>query len=260
MKARIFIYDLSSSPRPTTRFGRPESIRVKIGWWPSAGPLLGAAEFFGARGRPAGFSLTELLAVLAITAIMAAASIPVVGGLLGSGTVDQAAQDISNTLQQARAYAMANNTYVRVGFATLPASTSTPLPSLVVLCLYSSDGTLSTTEESDMTSSAEWPAVGIPLKLSNFSFSDSLGTTTDVTPDSTDIGHFTRSVGGLGPVSFNACIQFAPTGTAQVSVSSPARVIKVPVDRPAPLAGKNPFVIRLEGLTGATEILRKENL
>jgi hypothetical protein len=43
-------------------------------------------------------------------------------------------------------------------------------------------------------------------------------------------------------------------------VSSPARFIKVPVDRPAPLAGKNPFVIRLEGLTGATEILRKENL
>lgn len=61
------------------------------------------------------FTLVELLAVTAVIAVMMVAVVPAFNGISGAGNVTKAAYDLAGTLDQARAYAMANNTYVFVG-------------------------------------------------------------------------------------------------------------------------------------------------
>ena len=65
----------------------------------------------------AAFSLIELLTVVAILGVMMAASVPAFSFLKRTGDISSAAYDIASVLDQARSYAMANNTYVFVGFA-----------------------------------------------------------------------------------------------------------------------------------------------
>ncbi len=74
-----------------------------------------------ARGRGA-FSMVELLVVILIMMAMGALIVPVVHSVNGAGNLTQACYEISATLEQARAYAMANNTYVFVGIAEADAS------------------------------------------------------------------------------------------------------------------------------------------
>ena len=204
------------------------------------------------------FSLLELLVVISIVAIMMVLSGPMIVSLVHSQSEDVAITDLSAALEEARAYAMANNTYVRVGFGEV--SKPGLGPQLVVLSVSSVDGTLSAATPSDLASTQKWPAAGLPLVLSNFNVNNGLGDTSDTTPDATDFPAFSRSVGKLGMISFNGCIQFGPSGGARVDSALPSRFIKIGVDRPAPLAGKNPFVVRMAGLAGTIMGLRKESL
>jgi len=94
--------------------------------------------------RRSGFTLVEILAVLAIGLIVAALSLKSFSGIL-SGGFNQVVSDMSETMEQARAYAMANNTYVYVGFDEVAAgSTATPAPTgnglVVVAIAASADG------------------------------------------------------------------------------------------------------------------------
>lgn len=62
------------------------------------------------------FTLIELLVVIGIIAVLMAAVVPAVTSLKSSGDVAAAAYTIKGTLERARNYAMANNTYTWVGF------------------------------------------------------------------------------------------------------------------------------------------------
>jgi len=70
----------------------------------------------------AAFSLIELLVVIAIISLLAVFTIPAISGIKGGSDVTSTAYSITGILDQARAYAMANNTYVWVGIAEVDVS------------------------------------------------------------------------------------------------------------------------------------------
>ena len=72
-------------------------------------------------GAPA-FTLIELLVVIAIIAILMALAAPAFHSIKGGGDLTKAAYDIAGVLDNARAYAMANNTFVYVGIAEVDSS------------------------------------------------------------------------------------------------------------------------------------------
>jgi prepilin-type N-terminal cleavage/methylation domain-containing protein len=66
-------------------------------------------------GSSHAFSLLELLVVIGIMGMLFALSGPIVSALKGAGDLGKASGDIGGIFEQARSYAMANNTYVYVG-------------------------------------------------------------------------------------------------------------------------------------------------
>ncbi len=102
--------------------------------------------------RPAksqiGFSLIELLSVMAIIAMMMALIAPAFNAIKGGNDIGRSTYEIASTLQEARTYAMANNTYVWVGFfeedgtknSTTPASTGNG-GRVIISVVASQDGT-----------------------------------------------------------------------------------------------------------------------
>jgi len=82
----------------------------------------------GPNRRNAGFSLVELLCVLAIMSLITAIAVPAFTTVKDADNVTNASYTVSITLQRARTYAMAHNTYVWVGFyeeaADAPAPTN----------------------------------------------------------------------------------------------------------------------------------------
>ena len=100
------------------------------------------------RPDSAAFTLVELLAVMGIMVLLLVAIVPVVGSIKGGRDVIKAAYDISGTLENARTYAIANNTYVWVGFFEEDGSQSSATPAkdnatgrVVIYVVASKDGT-----------------------------------------------------------------------------------------------------------------------
>ena len=94
------------------------------------------------------FTLVEMLVVIAIVLTLTLLLAPAFTSLKSAGDVTSAAYTIKGVLEQGRIYAMANNTYVWVGFyeedGSKPSTSPTPTPGngrLVVSSVASIDGT-----------------------------------------------------------------------------------------------------------------------
>jgi len=94
------------------------------------------------------FTLIELLAVLGVSLLMTALTIPALNAIKNSSDVASAAYDVAGMLQLARTYAMTNNTYVYVGIEEVNATISSSAPvqqpgvgRLAIVAAASRDGT-----------------------------------------------------------------------------------------------------------------------
>jgi prepilin-type N-terminal cleavage/methylation domain-containing protein len=78
--------------------------------------------------KKGGFTLVELLTVLSITAILAVLTVPAIQGLQSAGGFNKSVYAMADSLNLARSYAFANNTYVYVGLTEVD-RTQNPLAS-----------------------------------------------------------------------------------------------------------------------------------
>lgn len=223
------------------------------------------------RKTATGFTLIELLVVVALIVLLGALTGPALRALNGAGTVNKAIADLGGTMVLARTYAMAHHTYVRAVFSQMPASGASglALPETLVLVIVPAGGDIDQAGVGGMGDPSKWPAISRPLILPNLILQNALNaaspsTSQDLDPTQSTIvsvaSPFSRQVNGLSPApQFTACIQFGPSGQAVIVDGTPARYIKLAFDRPAPQDGKDPFLLRISGINGSIDVLRKES-
>ena len=207
------------------------------------------------------FTLVELLVVISIIMLMTSLTGPVLQSLGGAGSTNKAVSDLVGTLEHARAYAMANNTYVRVGFYHAGVSASRATSSTAIVSIYSAEGS-----EATVMSASTWPLLSNPILLDNFALNSSLnGITPDTSSDAdpfsatSSFGSLNLRVSNLGSVAVSHFVEFTPSGEARLSAGQSVRYIKICLNR-AMGNQSDPFILRLSGMNGDVATLRKENM
>jgi len=197
----------------------------------------------GARVSVAAFTLIEILVVIAIMAVLVFLAVPAISGLKKSSDLTAAAYDISGAISQARAYAIANNTYVWLGFFEEDGSqNSAPVATagtgrVVVCSVASADGTLpySPTAPTAIPGASLMLArkllkidnlhlVTFPVTIGGASIVSpgatanlSIGSTTPTAPSATS---FTYPLTGTAQYTFTKALQFSPQGEARIDNST----------------------------------------
>ncbi|HEV3271032.1 MAG TPA: prepilin-type N-terminal cleavage/methylation domain-containing protein [Candidatus Methylacidiphilales bacterium] len=196
---------------------------------------------------PSGFSLTELLVVIAATATLAILAVPNLASLQISGSTNLAADEITQAMQVARAYAISHDTYTWLGFyeedATMPSANPAQqgVGRVILSIVASNDGTA-------LYSASSTPPISIPptslvqvsplirvqnIHLESFSNGTGTGITFDTRPalssPNAQIGgsavpnnaypSFQYPVGQASSAQyvFNQVLQFSPRGETLAS-------------------------------------------
>jgi len=151
---------VSPNPLPARKAYRPEGSALAPRWKLRAGSGAGSlveacppwrvatvADNAVRAREPGGFTLVELIVVIALISTLMVLVAPAFTGIKSAGDVTNAAYTIKDALEQARTYAMAYKTYVWIGFYEEPAgqpSTNPATPGtgrIVISTIASADGT-----------------------------------------------------------------------------------------------------------------------
>jgi len=251
-------------------------------------PLMGKPGSPESGGGEA-FTLLELLVVMGILMAMMALLVPAVIGIKGGGDLTKVAYDIASALEQARAYAMANNTFVFVGIAEVdsrknssaaPQSITTP-PAIGGRVAIASVATKDGTRGYSLADPSAWidrysnggnlVAIGKLQYFENVTLipksSDSSGVNsaqgssscTSVTPFDWPLGKALNA----GQYSFTTVIHFDPQGIARIQTSTNKDAIASyiqlqlnPTRGNTPVTSGNFAMIEVNGFTGMTRIFR----
>jgi prepilin-type N-terminal cleavage/methylation domain-containing protein len=203
-----------------------------------------------------GFSLVEVLIVLSIIAILSIISIPLMG-ISSAGNVNAAVSDISLLLNQSRAYAMAHNSYVWIGFSEEPATNPTELAVGVV-----AGASGQSTDLSSGTTYFPISKVHVfnQLTLKKVSSLPSIPSGTAASGDdifsSAGATQFTQSSAGTN-LTFSQILQYDPQGTASAINTATGATHQVQIGL-QPLRGNlsNVAVLQVTSLTGQVRVFR----
>lgn len=227
-------------------------------------------------GKRSAFTLTELLVVIAIMAMLTALSVPVASSLRSGGGVNQTLQGLSGLLEQAREYAIAQDTYVWVTFYSTTDSDN--VPQVWAAAVASTDGTDPFTAFSSQgtISQVTLPMSGITLLdrlrsfrqivirdagtyVSQVKASDVQDTTTSNNPYQTAIFSIPLP-GTTGASAFNRTIEFRPDGQARNGVGL-VDTVELDIEPLAVAASSAPAqnvaVIQINSLTGRSSVYRQ---
>jgi prepilin-type N-terminal cleavage/methylation domain-containing protein len=202
--------------------------------------------------RSGAFTLIELLVVMTVIAILLVLMAPAFTTLKSAGDVTSAAYTVKGVLDQARTYAMANNTYTWVGFFEENVASTTPgtagVGRIVMSIVASKDGTMIYTAPLTTVvtlTPANLIQVGKLTKIDNLHLQtfpdatatpppDTFGTRPlvgssprpdqtarigDTTPSSPSL-RFQYPVSGTAQYTFAKAVQFNPRGEAVIDNSN----------------------------------------
>ncbi len=168
-------------------------------------------HILGEKYRLQGFSLIELLSVVALIGILATATIPALGNMAASSRRTKYLTDVSSLFEGARQYAVAKNTYVWVAFSE-NAMNGRPLYACVVasrngLAQGYGPEDLWAARTFDVPSNAEFIPVTKILTLGDF----------DLTSASSLAATARFKVRtGSKEVDLSRSVQFSPSGEAKI--------------------------------------------
>jgi len=233
------------------------------------------------------FSLMELLAVMAIIVIMATLAVPAMNAIKGGSDLSKTASDLSDLVQQARAYAMANNTYVYLGLQEVdPAQkgySRNPKGGQIIAAVVASTTGLRPTANPSAPGNLTKDEIQPISRLQKFdnvhlASSGDMGGTGGMADRETDssvvvdlgsteaVTTFEWSAGSGGsPTTLQKVIEFDPQGVARYQDGSAAESIKgwieIPLQPSKGNAGvaaneKNAAALQVDGMTGAVQIYR----
>jgi Tfp pilus assembly protein FimT len=209
------------------------------------------------RAASGAFTIVELLVVTGIIALLLVLVVPAFTNIKSAGDVTSGAYTIKGVLEQARSYAMANNTYTWVGFA---GSIGTPVTGQVSIAVIAS---------TDGTSSGTGAQLGKLIQLQNTHIGDTgvpsnNGTEFESRPNVPPA--YRISSAGSGPpftlqqTTFTRWVRFSPRGEALVSGATQiARYVEVGVlpTNGSTLATPNIVAIEIGGSGGSLKIYRR---
>jgi prepilin-type N-terminal cleavage/methylation domain-containing protein len=227
--------------------------------------------------RPDAFTLVEILVVLSIMTIMALIAVPAMLGPTSSGRMNQNLLELSGLLEQGRQYALAQDTYVWVAFAS--GTDTTGVKTLTVAILASKTGI-------DPAGSQMWNSYSYgtapsdqielvnkivtlrqialskagTLDVSSLPATPTISGTSN-SPAENDGGFFNITPPGTPSAqTLVEAVQFTPAGEAR-NGSTPIDVVDLDLQlqrgNNAVLDTHNTAVIRLSGLSGEPLIYRQ---
>lgn len=215
------------------------------------------------------FTLVELLTVIAIAALLAVVSIPAISGVTKSSSMNQTVAELAGLLDQARQYAIAQNTYVWVAMRSDTAADGDTL-SIVILASksgvdpspWANYGAVPSTEIAVVTKprifrQIQMEEAGTFTATQIATLSSLPGVSVANGPSRNTASFSIRLPAATSLASFSRVVQFTPAGQARVT-SSPIDIIEFGL-RPvqgARAEQNNVAVIRINGLTSQTTVYR----
>lgn len=219
-----------------------------------------------ARSSKSGFTLIEIMTVIAVIGILSAVSVPAVNSLISASGASNSTVQLATTLEQAHQYATSHNTYVYVSLCQEVSSSNEP--ELVVALASSNDGTEISKNRSTSflvgPNEKDSQLISKVLRLKGFVTRPVGAVSDEVIPrpnpaDSEDVGLASGSSDTTPSIKFGnntypISFWFAPDGTASRDGVFPTRLEFVVL--PENKSDKWASAIQIAGLTGSVKVYR----